>query len=285
MSETIFVPTERDLKILHLLNRCRFARTGHVWQHVFPEKKERRVPNKRLKTLCEKGFISYREPQQEGSGKKEYIYYLTPQGASYLSDSGEQILLYSEARNKNYPWYLHALRITDFYIHLHKSAQHLAKDLVLKRYMNEFEIRSNARKNEGVSGRKLFFKLQGQGKNYEVVPDALFILEETESKERMMYCVEVDRSSETWKILKDKLLGYNIARQQNVFKKFGASHFHILFQCESEQRAQNIHQVFQGMENNRYVWTTSIGKIQKNDVLHAPIWKNFEGKHLSILAE
>lgn len=282
MSETIFTPTERDIKILKLLNRCRFARTSHVWKHVFPEKKERRVPNKRLKILCQNGFIAYREPQQEGTGKKEYIYYLTPQGSSYLKDCGENVLIYNEARNKNYPWYLHALRTTDFFVSLYKSAQNLnRKEIIIRRYINEFEIRSNARSKEfATSGRKLFFKIQ----NYEVVPDALFILEDVETKERMIYCVEVDRSSETWKILKDKLLGYNLAREQNIFKKFGASHFHILFQCESEKRAKNVHEVFQGMENNKYVWTSTIEQVQKNDVFHAPIWKNFEEKKLSILA-
>lgn len=281
---------ERDKQILKLLNACRFARTGQVWQHVFPEKKERRVPNRRLKKLCEHGLVGYREPQQEGAGKREYIYYLTPQGAEFLKDSGENVLIYSEARNKNYPWYLHALRITDFYIHLQKSAQGLDENgIVLKRFINEFEIRSNTKK--GQDGRKLFFKLQGQGKTYEVVPDALFILQDIESQEKMLYCLEVDRTTESWSVIKDKLLGYNLARQQkNLFRNFGISEkfgnapFRILFQCESERRAKNIRQVFSGMENEKLVWTTTIDKIQKYDVLHDPIWTNFEEKERAILA-
>lgn len=285
-SEVAGLP-ERDIEILKHVNRCRFMRSGQIWKLVFPEKKVIRVPNRRLKRLKDLGYLATREFRKGNGALTESLYFLTPQGATYLHNLGFKVMLYSEERNKNYPWYLHALGISDFYVSLNLANAN-DSPIQLIRYINEFEIMSNAKKDAGLAKRKIFAKLQDQrGKDYEVLPDALFILQDSETQEKMMFCLEVDRSTETWTVLKNKLIGYNLARKTKFFSKFVKDYqdFVILFQCESERRAKNIHQAFAEMEGEEYVWTCTREDVKTKNLLHDPIFRDWQGERVGVLVE
>ena len=111
--------------------------------------------------------------------------------------------------------------------------------------------------------------------SYTVYPDALIILrgKGEYAKFQKLYFLEVDRSTEGLRIIQDKVIGYNLYRRENVFKKFGAfDDFQVLFQAPSQKRAGNIRQALTDLEGTESVWVTSADQVTEDSILGSTIW-------------
>ncbi len=283
-----FALTERDVEILHALNRCRYLTTGQVSRLLFGSNQTNQSARRRLKYLYHNQFIGRIRPLLRiGEGSGEITYYLDRRGREELIE-GEEVPLLAKAGLVGHQFLAHALAVAEFRVVLELALrEHPA--VALASFIADFEIR---KETEAAIGHKIYKLYEEvfhplERKRYVVYPDALFVLQgkgEYE-KHQKLYLVEIDRGTEGFKIIKDKITGYRLYRQKEIYQKYGAglSGFVVLLQTSSETRAQNLRRELSGFAGAELVWIATAGAVSEQTVLSAPIWLDCEGNRKSIL--
>lgn len=283
-----FALTERDVEILRAVNRFRYLKTGQINRLLFPECKTQQSTRRRLKYLFHNKFIGRIMPlTRMGEGAGEITYFLDKAGEEYLQES-EEAFVYTKAGQVEHQFLNHALDVSEFRINLELALKE-HPIVSLQSFIADFEIRTPTHEAIGNKIYKLYDEVfhQVEKKRYIVYPDALFILQGKGEYEahKKLYLVEIDRGTEGFKVIKDKITGYRLYRQKGVFQKYDAEldNFSVLLQTISEKRAQNMRQELNGWEGAELVWITHASAVNEQTILSAPIWRDFKQTYQSVL--
>jgi hypothetical protein len=287
-NEVAFVLTDRDLEILRVVNRYRYARTGQIKRLVFPDNTTEQSTRRRLKYLFHNGYLGRVMPfVRIGEGSSETAYYLDKAGRGVLEQAGAEITPYPTGGQVKHQFLDHALDISEFRVHLELAlADHSAVEI--KRFTADFEIKGHTANAIGKKKYKLYDEVTHPmtREPYIVYPDALIVLQgkgKLESYQRL-YFVEIDRGTEALNVIKDKVIGYSLYLKQNVFAKFGKfKTFVVLLQTNSAKRAENIRHHLTGVDGSDLVWVTDGQKVKQDTIAAAPIWQDHELKTRAIL--
>jgi hypothetical protein len=283
-----FALTERDLEILRAVNRYRYLKTGQINRLLFSECKTQQSTRRRLKYLFHNKFIGRIMPlTRMGDGSSEIIYFLDKAGEEYLQES-EEAYVYTKAGQVGHMFLNHALDLSEFRLNLEQALK--AHSIVsLQTFIADFEIRHPTQGAVGNKIYKLYDEVfhQVEKKRYIVYPDALLLLQgkgEYESHKKL-YFVEIDRGTEGFKIIKEKITGYRIYTQRKIFQKYGQelNKFSVLLQTNSEKRAENLRHELNGWEGAELVWITHDKAVNEKTILSAPIWRDYDLNYTSIL--
>jgi hypothetical protein len=283
-----FIFTERDFDILKAVNNCRYLRASQIKRVVFPENKDLQATRRRLKYLFHNGYLDRLEPiMPRGTGSGEIAYFLDRKGAELLESEGEKIYSYAQNNKVKHQFLNHALDLSEFWINISLSLKD-HPHVFLHRFTFDYELKTYAQKETGRKIYKLFDEVihPVNRKRYVVYPDALIILKgkgEYHNFQRL-YFLEIDRGTERLDIVRDKVIGYNIYKRENLFKKYGNfEDFKVLIQTNSEKRAQNMRNHFLNLEGSDFTWISNVRKVDQNTVLHAPIWTDHKFEPRQIL--
>lgn len=287
-SDVKFVFTDRDIEILKAINRYRYLRTNQITRLVFLENKTHQSTRRRLKYLYHNKFLDRVVPFiQAGESSGETAYFLDKEGAELLEDYEEEVKYYPKANQAKHRFLRHALDLSEFRVNLEIAL----KDhpiVSLARFTADFEIKSYTQNLIGNHIFKLYNEVTHpfNKKRYVVYPDARIILKgkgEYE-KHQKLYYLEVDRGTESLQRIKDKVIGYNIYRKLNFFKKDGKfDKFLLLIQTNSEKRAKNIRNELTDLEGSDLTWVTSVNKVNEKSIISEPIWEDYQLQKKSIL--
>jgi len=284
-----FVITERDIEIMRAVNRYRYLKTSQIKRLLFPENKAIDSARRRLKYLFHNKFLGRVTPfVRIGEGAEETAYFLDKAGIELLQDSGEEIhFLQKQGGQVRHRFLSHALDISEFRLNLELAIQSHPV-ISLQRFTADFEMKEHTKKAIG----KKIYKLYDEAihpvnkKRYVVYPDALIILRGKGEYEKFqrLYFIEIDRGTETLSRIRDKVIGYSLYLKQKIFTKFGKfSAFKVLFQTNSEKRAENIRNALVNLEGTELIWITDVSRISDDTLLSAPVWEDHEMKEKTIL--
>jgi len=98
--------------------------------------------------------------------------------------------------------------------------------------------------------------------------------------------LEVDRGTEGLERIRDKLTGYHLARENQLFQKYG--HFKdstVLFQAHSPKRAQTIFEALSDHVASDLAWVGCAEDVTKDSIMSLPIWRDLKGNKLQIIRE
>jgi hypothetical protein len=277
------------VEILHALNRFRYLRTGQVHELLFSENTTIQSARRRLRNLYHHGLIARAQPYvQVGKPAPEITYYLDRKGRNVLREQGiEEVHLWRKGGEVKYHFLEHAIALSQFRIHLEKAVAAM-DDVELELFIPEFEMRRAA---EDYAGRKRYLLFREafhpvHQQNFVVHPDALIVLSRQVqgSKRHLMLCLEIDRGTEGLEKIRDKLTGYQLAKEQKLFRPIAdIPNFFVLFQAPTERRATSI---FHGLVDHVGADITRVGsaeEITAETILSANIWRDAEGKRKAIV--
>lgn len=281
--------TDRDVDILHALNRYRYLRTGQVHELLFSDNATIQSARRRLRNLYHHGLIARAQPYvQVGKPAPEITYYLDRKGRNILREQGvEEVHLWRKGGEVKYHFLEHAIALSQFRIHLEKAVAAM-DDVELELFIPEFQMRRAA---EDYAGRKRYLLFREafhpvHQKNFVVHPDALIVLSRRVqgTKRHLMLCLEIDRGTEGMEKIRDKLTGYQLAKEQKLFRPIAdIPSFFVLFQAPNERRASSI---FHALVDHVGADITRVGSAQEvtaESILSASIWRDAEGKRKAIL--
>lgn len=284
-----FHMTDRDIEILRALNRYRYLRTGQVHDLLFSENTTNQSAQRRLRGLYHHGYINRAKPYvQVGQPEPEITYYLDRKGRNLLRSLGdEEVYLWRKNGNVKYHFLEHAVAISQFRVHLERAVA-VMDDVEIELFIPEFQMRRAA---EDYAGRKRYLLFREafhpvHQENFVVHPDALIVLSRLVkgSKRHLMLCLEVDRGTEGLGQIRDKLTGYQLAKEQKLFRPIAdIPNFFVLFQASTERRATSI---FHGLVDHVGAEITRVGsaeEVNAESILNANIWKDAEGQRKAIL--
>lgn len=287
--EVNFNFTARDLAILEALNRYRYLRTNQIKRLVFTENTTLQSTRRRLKYLFHNGFIGRVIPfVQIGEGSSETAYFLDKSGGQALqAETGTELLAYAKGSQVKHQFLDHALDLSEFRVNLELALKDHAL-ILLRRFVADFEIKGNFQKALGQENHKLFQEVSHPVSKvkYVVYPDALFIFQGQGELEKYqsLYFLEIDRGTESLNVIRNKVIGYNIYRNERLFTKFGKfAAFRVLLQTHSEKRAQNIRQHLTDQEGSELIWVTSQPQVNEVSIIKDSIWLNHTWELKSIL--
>ena len=272
-----FTLTGRDVEMLKTIERFRYIRTGQLHRLHFPKGSTLQGIRRRLKYLFHNRYVGRVEPfVQIGHGSAETAYHIGREGVKLLEELGVETTYYRKANQVKHQFLHHALDISEFRVHLELALRDHAV-VQLHRFTADFELKARTDAAVGRRRYKLYDEIVHpvNKQSYTVYPDALIILrgKGEYAKFQKLYFLEVDRSTEGLRIIQDKVIGYNLYRRENVFKKFGAfDDFQVLFQAPSQKRAGNIRQALTDLEGTESVWVTSADQISEDSILGSAIW-------------
>ena len=278
--------TNRDIQILQVLNAYRYLKASQIKRLIAPNTNSPKTIQVRLKKLYHNSYIGRTQPFiQLGKGVGEIIYHIQKRGIELLESHGytPKSLNLNKVGSVKLNFLDHAVELSEFRINLELALQSLP-DIHLKRFIADFEIKSNHSKLKGLGKNRyeLYTKLKSKetSASYIVYPDALILLEANinEQKFDKLIFLEIDRGTETLKIVENKVLGYDLYFKNNVFSKFGSvKNFTLLFQCSSERRALNILEKVKNIQNNFPILATSFTDVNEKSILQKEIWTNTSG--------
>jgi len=118
-------------------------------------------------------------------------------------------------------------------------------------------------------------------KTYIVHPDALIILQARQNGEiigQRLIFIEIDRGTEGLQKLQDKLTGYKLYHDQEVFKEFGSfDSFLLLFQLHNEKRASNVFDILLEHDGIKFTRMAPVQSVTDETILTDNIWKDCKG--------
>ncbi len=284
--------TDRDIEIIHAVNRYRYLRTGQIQRLLFPENGSIQSCRRRLRNLSDLGhrYLAKIEPYvQIGKGSAETAYYLDKQGEALLKEFGNPLISYTRRSSGQVKHHFldHALDLSEFRLVLERALLHHST-ITLHRFTADFEIKEHTQTALGKKSYKLYHELihPHHPQPFIVYPDALIILagkDEHHSKQRL-YFLEIDRGTEGMKVIRNKVIGYALYSDQRVFAKFGKfARFRVLIQTHSEKRTENMRKALIGTQGESLVWITSVPRVTEETLLHASIWEDTQGQSHPIL--
>lgn len=279
--------TERDGHIIAAVARYRFLTTSHIQRLVFRENTSPQSARRRLRYLRQGAFLRQIQPPLTGSGKEEAVYLLDKAGYAYALNMGYEMPKYGKFRETSLPFLSHALALSEFRLSLELALEnHPAAQL--HRFVSDFELKAGQRGLRGQHRFKLFSTLDDPitGESHAFYPDSVVILsgKGERSKSKRLYFVEIDKGTETLKVIERKLRAYELAAQSNLVTKFGAGErFRLLLQVQGEPRRQHILQAFGGHNLAKDVWVTDADQVTPHSVLHDRIWNGLDGEEHAIV--
>ena len=126
-------------------------------------------------------------------------------------------------------------------------------------------------------------RLWGFTQSFIVYPDVLFILKshvpnekgELEEVQRLFF-VEIDMNTEAHTVIKEKITGFSLYKEQNIFRKWGKfDSFFVLIQTTTPERAKNIRHHLTSVDGTKLVWVSDAETIKKQGILD-PVWINYK---------
>ena len=201
-----------------------------------------------------------------GNGKTPKAYYLTRKGFDLLcEESGippELLGTYKEVKVEAAwaPQMYHRLATVDLLISLEVAVRKRPHLTIVQTFL---EYRRLKRGNQIVSETTDYVDFQESGEN-KIIPDAAFILENTHSKRRALFFLEVDMGTEriisaspytTQTTLRRKFFQYDrylkSFRYTQTYKEYGEFRsFMMLFVTLNDTRIENIRRELQDLAEN-----------------------------------
>jgi len=272
-----FCLTERDIEILKAVNRYRYMRTSQVWRLIFPDNKTTQAPTRRLKYLYHNGFLSRIQPlMRPGQGSGEMCYHLAREGEKLLQECDEKVRHYNKSGTAKHIFLQHALDLSEFRVNLELALKE-SQIARLHRFVCDFEIKEKTDSAIGKYRYKLYHECIHPltRERFVVYPDGLIVLHGVGKYEEFqtLYFLEIDRGTESLSRIRDKVIGYELYRQNNIFKKFGEfKRFKVLLQTNSKKRAENIRKHLIGQAGEDLIWVTYVDQVEEHTIVKAPIW-------------
>lgn len=283
-----FQITDRDIEILQALNRFRYMRTGQVHELLFPGNTTMQSARRRLRNLYHHKYIARAQPYvQVGKPAPEIAYYLDRKGRNLLRQQGEIVRYWRKGGEVKYQFLEHALAVSQFRVHLERAVA--AHDHIsLDQFIPDFQMREQA---ERFVGKKRYLLYQeamhpALRKSFVLHPDALIVLtaqRDGKSASRLL-CLEVDRASQGLDRIRDKVTGYHLAKEQNLFRQYGDfSDFVVLFQAPSERRSTALFSALVDHVAAPAVRVAPAHNVTTTSLLTEPVWKDMGGEMRRIL--
>lgn len=287
--------TERDWEILRMLNRYRYARTSQVSRLLFSATASPQMARRRLRNLADPAYRYAEQIKpyvQIGNGSAECAWHLDRSGWELLRALGDELVAYPRHRRSGrvrHDFLAHALDLSEFRLVLELALRNHPV-IGLHRFTGQHELK---RQVTAAIGTDAYLLSDGvtdphamQGRTYKVHPDALVVLKGkgTFADARQLYFVEIDRGTESLGILREKVIGYGLYHELDIYRKYG--HFNgflVLFQTSSPRRADNLRRALAGTRGAELVWVTDSARVTEATVLSAPIWLDQRGERKTLL--
>ena len=113
--------TERDGQILAAVARYRFLKTSQIKRLIFPENTSPQSARRRLRYLCQSGYLRCIQPPLTDAGKPESVYLLDNAGVAYVNHAGHELPKYGRFKKTSLPFLNHALALSEFRVQLELS--------------------------------------------------------------------------------------------------------------------------------------------------------------------
>lgn len=283
--------TPRDLEILRAVHRYRYLRTGQIKRLLFPESTTFQSARRRLRKLAHPAWrylIRIGRAGQAGETAPEAAFCLGVAGVAMLNSCGDELIPYPRSRGGYEHLFLeHALAISEFRLALELGLK-AEPDICLHRFVHEDELKTHLRRVISKDAYKLFhrFTHPRSRREYLVHPDALIVLATgDEAAARRLYFLEIDRGTESLRLLADKVTGYRLLKQSGAFRKFGNfADFLVFLVTNSERRARNIRSTMTDIPGEADIWIAVDTAISKTTVLSGAVWLDHEGKSCAVLS-
>jgi hypothetical protein len=294
-AEIRFNLTHRDIEIIQWVNRCRYLRSSQVKMLLFPECKSLDTTHRRLKLLFHNGYLGRITPYMKvGDGTSEIAYYVDTKGFEVLQAEGQEVLFRANPKKiqVGYKFLEHTLALAQFRVLLELALKN-HPTVTLHRFTHDFELKGQIQKAIGRKQYKLYDEVLHPvtKESFVVYPDGLFILKAQTSNEKgeleevqRLFLVEVDMNTEAHTVIKDKITGFSLYKEQNIFRKWGKfDSFFVLFVTTTPERAKNIRHHLTGVDGTKLVWVSDAETIKRQHVLD-PVWINYK-LEMRVIAE
>lgn len=256
--------TARDIKVLKAVHDYRVLSREQIQRLLFPSQN---TANYRLQRLYQHGFLDRRwRPVEYGQGMGQAIYLSTKKGANILAQhltvSPERLHHQPTSRTVRSPFLEHTLRVNDVCIAFVLAAQRASYRI--ERWLREDELRA---------AREYVYMTTTSGtpRQVAIIPDAYLALRLGDR--RAHFLLEIDRATETsgrWAHRVQAYLAY-IANGQ-YSRRFGTTSLRILVITTSRERLANLLGATEAVGGGALFWFTTLGLVQPETVLTAPIW-------------
>jgi hypothetical protein len=247
-----------------------------VWEHRFvnSEQLETLFPGhpinlrKRLQKLFLLNYLDRPEQQKHQWGWKPLIYALGQKGAQLLAElykePVDQLDWTEKNRTATFPFFDHALMVSDFMIALTCACQ-LKPDVTLLRWTtNQNDLRHHVSVNK--EARSL-------------TPDGFFLLHLPDGN--IPYFVEADRGTMTLERYLTKLRRYFVWWHSGAYTKvYGFPHFRLLTISRTPERRDHLVEIAKHADDEqkgfRGFWFATNQDFSRTDplTLFTPIWRN-----------
>lgn len=281
--------TERDISIIHAINRYRYMRTGQINRLIFQGNKSKQSCQKRLKYLFHNGFLDrifpYIQQGVDDGETSDLAYRLDKQGVEYLRGSGEDIPYSTRNRRIKYEFLQHALDLSEFRVNLELALQDMPH-IQLRLFVPDFMQKEGATGLTGLHRYRLYDEIRDPGTGEMVIfrPDAMVVLEAVRSQARRLYFVEIDRGTEGLQVIRRKIRAYQLYSRNQLFSKFGKfQDFSVLFQTSSERRTTNMVKLAGEMDFGANLFASYVKDVSEKTLLTGAIWQRSAGEPMSLL--
>lgn len=280
--------TQRDVELLKALNSYRYLQTGQIQRLLFPENKSTQSTRRRLRHLYRHKYVNRVKPYvQIGKHNGESAFFLGAKGIKLLVDNGINVRIWKKSATVKHLFLQHAIALSEFRLLLEQSLNTLPS-FSMEEFIADFETKPRTDSAMGARRYKLYSSHfhNVYKKSYVVYPDALIHLKANINQKEYdsLYFLEIDRGTESLARIRDKLIGYSLYLDQEIYKKFGEFNgFKILFQAHSEKRAASIRNALLDQKCADMVLVTSDPKVTRESILTGKIWTTVVGDFRSLI--
>jgi len=266
------VLTERDQKIIQAVWKYRFLASSQIKELFFGSKSK---CDRRLRELYDHAYLDrIAIPQVQGRG--ELVYALWDKGAELLvQENGIQRkdLKWSRQKNKIQPQFLqHELNLALFRMAVEKSV-YLMPEVKLLFWLSGEEIKAKWRTK---------FSAHQYGKNKKdggLRPDAYLGIETPKGK--LYFFVEIDRGTESLKVIQKKIELYFNAYSKGLFEhSLGVKKFRVLFVVETDERVSKLMTLGTNTPTPSLFWVVTQADLKESTTCFTNIWKVPENNEL-----
>lgn len=284
-----FVLTKRDMEIVRCVNRYRYLTASLLKRLILQFRKNESFYSihLRLKVLFHNQYLQRLTPYNEEGHQSEFIYYLDSKGRELLEDREEEVFFYNKAGEIKHVFIDHTLALSTFRVAL-EIALESHPLAMLQDFIPDFEVKSQCLKKKASDQTryKVYQEVKDpkSGNKVVILPDSIIVVQGQGdfANHQMCYCLEIDRGTESLRIIAEKMKNYWLYSQKpNPFNEFGLfGQFIVLLQTESEQRAKNIHKYLaeQNTPGRELLLVTSKEKVTEESIVKDHIWFNSKGE-------
>lgn len=284
--------TPKQIEVLTWLNRYKYVCVSQFHEHLFFGT-TRRNSEIALQKLAKKGLIKRLRLPRQGDDNFGMICHLTRKGLSYLESerateqSVKKQIIRKQIRSVNH--YRHRKKLVDFLIRLDASVASLP-NLKVKELFTEYRQRPE---NQGGLIETTLI-----GSTDRIVPDIVFVLQNTLTRKEVVFCVEIDTATETIGGLSEniptesilaKFLTYEeilLSGSWHVVVDSSALAFQVLFVTENEHHLRSVFERMVGtIEHPQFFLGCTHEALETKNMLTRPCWlKSLEVKLQPLLS-